>query len=202
MGSRRHPGEKPMKLVGEHIVTGKKLPAFQKAFSEIENAILKTPLVINPTRKGNGVKPIKLGVIKSLEASGWTDEHCMELELMRRKPLDAYKKFGKTRVGFEWETGNISSSFRALMKLIKGLVEDQIDLGVHVVPSRALYEFLTDRVGNITELLPYLTVFGSIKLRDDQALVIMVVEHDKESKSAKLIPKGNDGMSLSRRARL
>ena len=88
------------------------------------------------------------------------------------------------------------------MKLIKGLDEDQLDLGVHVVPSRDFYNFLTDRVGNITELLPYLSVFGKIKLGPKKALAIIVVEYDELDKKAKLIPKGLDGMSIKRRSKL
>lgn len=190
-----------MRLAGEHIVIGNKTAEFEQAFKEIESAIIQTKIILNPTLKGNGVKPIKIGVVNNLISLGWSAEAGMELELMRAKPLDAYKNFKNLRVGFEWETGNISSSFRALMKLIKGLDEDQLDLGVHVVPSRDFYKYLTDRVGNITELLPYLSVFGKIKLGPKKALVIVVVEQDALDKNAELIPKGLDGMSLARRGK-
>ena len=126
----------------------------------------------------------------------------MDLEGMRAKPLDAFKKFETLRVGFEWETGNISSSFRALMKLIKGLVEDELDFGVHVVPSRAFYNYLTDRVGNIREIEPYLNVFSRIRVPAGKSLLILVVEHDLEDIKAKLIPKGLDGMSIGRRKKV
>lgn len=120
---------------------------------------------------------------------------------MNAKPLDACKSFGDLRVGFEWETGNVSSSFRALMKLIKGLVEDQVDLAVHVLPSRALYNFLTDRIGNVTELKPYFSVFSRIAIPEKKALLILVIEYDSLDPHAPLIPKGDDGMSIGRRNR-
>lgn len=188
-----------MKIVSRYWVLGTDSGHYKTALSEIENAIQKTRIVIQPTKKANGVKPIKDGVIEHLKGLGWSDEHPMNLEGMRAKPLDAHKKLGSLRVGFEWETGNISSSFRALMKLIKGLIEDELDLGVHVLPSRAFYNYLTDRVGNITELEPYLSVFGRIQIPEGKSVLIVVVEHDLEDKSAKVIPKGLDGMSKERR---
>lgn len=191
-----------MQLVDEHIIIGELRDEHTKALKEVKKAIENTKIILNPTKKGNGVKPIKFGVIESLKKSDWSDEYPMDLELMRAKPLDAFKRFPNLRVGFEWETGNISSSFRALMKLIKGMDEDQVDLGVHVLPSRAFYEYLTDRVGNIRELLPYLSVFGKIDLEDKKkTLIILVVEYDKLDEKVKLIPKGLDGMSLKRRAK-
>jgi hypothetical protein len=190
-----------MKVVIKYWVLGTESGQYKTAVSEIETAIEKTRLVINPTKKGNGVKPIKNGVIDKLKRAEWSDEHPMDLEGMRAKPLDAFKKVGSIKVGFEWETGNISSSFRALMKLIKGLIEGELDLGVHVLPSKAFYNFLTDRVGNITELEPYLSVFGKIQIPIKKSLLIVVVEHDAEDTKVPLIPKGLDGMSIGRRTR-
>lgn len=188
-----------MKIVSEIVVIGELGPQHYQPLLEIRRAIERSLIVINPTPKGNGVKPIKNGVIKELKGLGWRDEYPMDLSKMRAKPLDAYKSFSDVRVGFEWETGNISSSFRALMKLIKGLKEDKLDLGVHVVPSRNFYKYLTDRVGNISELEPYIDVFGAIELHSCKVLLICVVEYDETDKDAPLIPKGSDGMSLSRR---
>lgn len=188
-----------MIVVDRHIVLGKADKTFEVALTEIEDAIERTKIKINPTVKGNGVKPIKDGVISHLRTRGWSDEHPMDLQMMRSKPLDGFKRFGELKVGLEWETGNISSSFRALMKLIKGLHENQLDLGVHILPSRAFYRFLTDRVGNITELLPYLEIFGRIQIEQKKTLIILVIEHDSVDEKALLIPKGLDGMSLKRR---
>lgn len=189
-----------MKIISKYWVLGSESEHHSEALKEISSSIVNTKLVLRPVKKGNGVKPIKDGVISKLSKYGWTDEHPMNLEGMRAKPLDGFKSFKDLNVGFEWETGNISSSFRALMKLIKGLIEDQLDLGVHVLPSRAFYNFLTDRVGNISELAPYLDVFSKIQVPKGKSLVIFVVEHDSESNKAKLIPKGLDGMSKKRRS--
>lgn len=188
-----------MRIVDEIVVFGRLKNSMDQALSEIRTSIKKTKIIINPTPKGNGVNPIRYQIIKNLKKIKWSKEHPMDLAMMRSRPLDAFKRFKNLNVGLEWETGNVSSSFRALMKLIKGLDENQLDLGVHVLPSRAFYKYLTDRVGNITELLPYLKVFGKINIDSTKTLIIIVVEYDETDDKAKLIPKGLDGMSLSRR---
>lgn len=64
---------------------------------------------------------------------------------------------GGTHVAIEWETGNISSSHRSMNKLAIALATGKIQAGVLIVPSRNLYEHLTDRIGNIGELSGYLS---------------------------------------------
>ena len=64
--------------------------------------------------------------------------------------------------------------------------------GVLVVPSRRLYVWLTDRIGNITELEPYFPLWSAIPC-DQGILEIIVIEHDAESVDVPRIPKGTDG---------
>jgi len=189
-----------MKII-ETITLHGNIDTFSNPIKEIKDAIKASKIIIPPSLKGNGVKPIKINICQLLKRKGWHLEHRMDLEGMRAKPLDAYKDFGKFRVGFEWETGNISSSFRALMKLYKAVIEDNIELGVHVLPSRNFYQYLTDRVGNIREMLPYLDVYRRIQLPSKTCMAIIVVEHDKLDNKMPPIPKGNDGMSLARRSK-
>jgi len=83
----------------------------------------------------------------------------------RKKPgkLDAVLYTDHGPVALEWETGNISSSHRALNKMVVGLLNGLLICGVLVVPSRALYRFLTDRVGNMDELEPYFDMWRSVR---------------------------------------
>lgn len=187
-----------MKIIDIITLDGDPL-RFDAALGELTVAIESAKIIIPPIKKGNGVKPIKLGVTKYLIEKGWKAEHKMNLEGMNAKPLDAYKKFEEYRVGFEWETGNISSSFRALMKLYKAILQNEIELAIHVLPSRTFYSYLTDRVGNIAEMNPYLEVYKRILLPSNACILIFVVEHDALNPNAEPIPKGKDGMSLSRR---
>lgn len=62
------------------------------------------------------------------------------------------------KVAIEWETGNISSSHRSMNKLGIALMGGVIQIGVLIVPSRDLYDHLTDRIGNIGELSGYLSM--------------------------------------------
>lgn len=175
------------------LVTGKEGRPHKRALQEILESIKISRIVIPPIKNGNGVKPVKNGVMGSLLAKGWTHEQPMNLEGMRAKPLDAYKKFNRLRVGFEWETGNISSTFRALMKLYKGLLEDELDYGILVLPSYEFYYFLTDRVGNFRELSPYISVYRKIQIDDTKSLKIIVVEHDEIDDASSPLEKGTDG---------
>ena len=146
--------------------------------------------------EGNGVKPIKDLFVKKLIRVGWKSEEPLKFT-SEAKPgkLDAvlYGKAGTVAV--EWETGNISSSHRALNKMVLGLMKGLIQAGVLVVPSRKMYKFLTDRVGNFAELEPYLDVWKAMPIKNG-VLKIIVIEHDAESKSVPRIKKGTDGRAL------
>ena len=84
------------------------------------------------------------------------------------------------RVAIEWETGNISSSHRSMNKLSIALISGALDAAVLIVPSRDLYEQLTDRVGNIAELSGYLSMWKDLEARVRHGLLaITVVEHDE-----------------------
>ena len=67
--------------------------------------------------------------------------------------------------------------------------------GFLIVPSDNLKIYLTDRIGNIGELRPYLTLWGSIPIKEG-VLRIVVVEHDQTSFDVERIPKGTDGRAL------
>ena len=149
---------------------------------------------INPKSKGNGVKPIKNAMMSSLQQDGWKLETQLDLTTSSRPgKLDAVLEVDKGFFAFEWETGNISSSHRALNKMAVGILKGKIIGGVLAVPSRSLYKYLTDRVGNFAELEPYLLLWKSLKPDSGGWLSIVVFEHDEEDSTVILIPKGIDG---------
>jgi hypothetical protein len=146
--------------------------------------------------RGNGVKPLKEGMMTALKALGWKLEEPLDIATSRRPgKLDAVKSTSEGLVALEWETGNISSSHRAMNKLALGLMKNILVGGVLIVPSRELYRYLTDRVGNITELEPYLDLWRRIPCAKG-VLAIFVVEHDKTSNDVPRIHKGTDGRAL------
>jgi hypothetical protein len=146
--------------------------------------------------EGNGVKPIKNELMLELQERGWKLEERLAVPTLKRMgKLDAvlYTSYGP--VALEWETGNISSSHRALNKMALGMLRGVLTCGILIVPSRKLYKFLTDRVGNIAELEPYLELWRSIPCTEG-VLEVVVIEHDAESIKVPKIPKGTDGRAL------
>lgn len=92
----------------------------------------------------------------------------------------------------EWETGNISSSHRALNKIVLGIIQKQIIGGILVLPQRALARYLTDRVGNYEEIAPYLPMYANLAI-EEGFMGFISVNYDDVSPDALFIPKGKDG---------
>jgi len=110
-----------------------------------------------------------------------------------------------TRIAIEWETGNISSSHRSMNKLAIALGSKIVEAGVLIVPSRGLYEHLTDRIGNIGELSGYLSMWEGLKSTVKRGLLaVSVVEHDALTKNKNIpyLPVGNDGRAREGRKKL
>ena len=148
--------------------------------------------------KGNGVGPIKMAFIEKLRSDfGWLAEEPLDIAT-RRKPgnLDGVRKTKDgTLFAVEWETGNISSSHRALNKIVLGMLKGVLIGGVLVVPTRKLYKYLTDRVGNFEELSPYFDLWSAFPLNNG-LLAVISVEQDGESFDVPRILKGTDGRAL------
>jgi hypothetical protein len=110
-----------------------------------------------------------------------------------------------TRIAIEWETGNISSSHRSMNKLAIALSSGLMEVGILIVPSRALYEHLTDRIGNIGELSGYLAMWEGLKSEVKRGLLaITVVEHDHltDSEEIKYLAVGDDGRAREGKSKL
>jgi len=147
--------------------------------------------------KGNGVKPIKEGMMATLQQRGWHLEEPLDIATVKRPgELDAVLETSFGPFAVEWETGNISSSHRALNKMALGLLKGKLIGGTLVVPSRSLYKYLTDRVGNFAELEPYIDLWKSIPCKNG-LLQIIVIEHNAISTDVPRIEKGTDGRALA-----
>ncbi|MEM7713485.1 MAG: restriction endonuclease [Cyanobacteria bacterium P01_A01_bin.68] len=151
---------------------------------------------INPTRHGNGVKPIKNACVSALQENfGWELE--TKITYATRSPgrVDATKRLNGDFFALEWETGNISSSHRAVNKIVLGLLRGIFLGSALVLPSRKLYAYLTDRIGNYEELEPYFDVWRAVNINEG-FLEIFVVEHDAIDNNVPPIVKGTDGRAL------
>ena len=134
--------------------------------------------------------------MEELSKQGWKTEQSMKIGTAQNPGnLDATLDTPHGPVALEWETGNISSSHRALNKMALGLNKGQLAAGILVGPSRELCKYLTDRVGNMPELEPYLDLWRSIPCKNG-ILEIVAIEHDATSKDVPRIPKGTSGRAL------
>jgi hypothetical protein len=115
---------------------------FNKILDQITSAILKLDwspgtgkFTINPTYKGNGVKPIKYKFLDELAGQGWKLEQRIGISSEKRpEKIDAIipisEHLNTKLFAVEWETGNISSSHRALNKIILGILHGKL-IGGH-----------------------------------------------------------------------
>lgn len=190
-------------------------PEFAHVIGDIKNAVAAVvhpagsdKFTINPGQldgkwHGNGVVPIKDGFISYLSDCGWEMEYRPAARQGEATPgaFDCHYTFNGSDVrpfAVEWETGNISSSHRAINRIAVGIMNENISGGVLVVPSGAMKKIITDRIGNSPELEPYAKLWGQFKELTDKPyyLGIVVVEHDAESPDVPFIPKGTDGRAL------
>jgi hypothetical protein len=146
--------------------------------------------------QGSGVKPIKEAFMRKLQEYGWKLETPVDIATLRRPgPLDATYLVRDRLFCVEWETGNISSSHRAVNKMALGILKGVLIGGLLILPTRDMYNYLTDRVGNFPELEPYFPLWKSMRV-DEGFLAVMAIQHDRVSKSVPRIPKGTDGRAL------
>ncbi|MCL6611227.1 MAG: hypothetical protein K6T66_06780 [Peptococcaceae bacterium] len=146
--------------------------------------------------KGNGVKPIKDACMLYLKSKGWSLETPVDIATLKKPgPMDATYPVGNRLFSVEWETGNISSSHRALNKISLGIIKKVLIGGILILPTRSMYKYLTDRVGNYPELEPYFPLWRSLNV-EEGFLAVLAIEHDATNRSVPRIPKGTDGRAL------
>lgn len=206
--------------------------SYVRAIESVENPLGSGSLTLRRKQKRpdgewdrNGVVPLRTQFLSyMLGEEGWEAESIVPLARDRdQAPLLLYPSmeqycepitsdFGGfdftaiakhgTKVAIEWETGNISSSHRSMNKLAIALGSGVIEVGVLIVPSRDLYEHLTDRIGNISELSGYLAAWAKTKSGVERGLLaITVVEHDylTDSPDFLYLDRGPDGRSKAKR---
>lgn len=155
-----------------------------------------------PDRHPNGVVPIKLPLIRHLASQGWEAESLPTLpespeggDVLRTGDLDGLLRDRNRWVGFEWETGNVSSTHRAVNKLLHGITRGTLNGGILVLAVRATQRYLTDRVGNFEEIAPYFEFWGRYPVPDG-ALRVYGIGHDALDSSVPHIPKSTAGRAL------
>ena len=146
--------------------------------------------------EGSGVTPIKHMFLEKLSAYGWGRETRLDIATLKTPgPMDATCKVNEKMFCVEWETGNISSSHRALNKMCLGMQKGILVGGMLILPTRNMYHYLTDRIGNYSEIEPYFPFWRTIPISEG-ILGVIAIEHDSVSSTGKRIPKGTDGRAL------
>lgn len=177
---------------------------FKNILTEVKNAIFSVNwpegsdrFTLYPVKKANGVVPIKKNFLNFLILHDWMLEHRMSIaSRVRPGPIDAVKKLPDGRFfAVEWETGNISSSHRALNKMAVGLLDGVLAGGILILPSRDMYQYLTDRIGNYSEIEPYFPVWRNLSI-EEGVIAVIEIEHDAISLDIPAIRKGTDGRAL------
>jgi len=134
--------------------------------------------------------------MQKLQSFGWQLETPVDIATVRRPgPMDATYQVKDRLFCVEWETGNISSSHRSVNKMALGIMKKTLIGGALILPTREMYQYLTDRIGNFRELSPYFPLWKSLNIEEGLLLVI-AIEHDAVSDKAPRIPKGTDGRAL------
>jgi len=179
-------------------------PEFENILNEVKSAVKAVVwpagsdlFTIYPEKKANGVVPIKKEFMNVLVQQDWMLEHRMSIaSRIRPGPIDAVKRLSDGQFfAVEWETGNISSSHRALNKMAVGLLDGVLAGGILILPSREMYQYLTDRIGNYAEIEPYFPVWRNLSI-EKGLLAVIEVEHDAISLAVPQIKKGTDGRAL------
>ncbi|MBC2715243.1 MAG: restriction endonuclease [Desulfobacteraceae bacterium] len=177
---------------------------FENILNEVKTAVKAVvwPLGSNrftlyPKKNASGVVPIKKEFMSVLVQQDWMLEHRMSIaSRIRPGPIDAVKKLSNGQFfAVEWETGNISSSHRAINKMAVGLLDGVLAGGILILPSREMYQYLTDRIGNYAEIEPYFPVWRNLSINKG-VLAVIEVEHDAISLDIPPIKKGTDGRAL------
>jgi hypothetical protein len=192
-----------MKIVSENILvskgtfgTSEEIKVIKEELREAIESVNwfdKTRFLINPVRYGNGVVPIKKNFISLLVSRGWKAEQKMSLAPgMQPGKIDVIKETSEGIFAVEWETGNVSSSHRALNKIAAGVLQGHLIGGYLILPVRELAQYLTDRIGNFEEIEPYFHLWKNVGIVNGE-LGVMTFIYDDTSKDAPLIPKGTDG---------
>lgn len=144
----------------------------------------------------NGVKPIKLPFLRNLitQSERWKTERKVDPQL---GACDITYFYDDERLPFivEWETGNISSTHRAVNRILSTIMRGNASGGVVILPSKEMYRHLTDRIGNAREVEPYFDLWRKADNLTDEPyyFAFVVIEQDGLSEDVPYLPGGADG---------
>lgn len=147
----------------------------------------------------NGVVPMKEQFRAAIKARGWQVEVRMPPPANFQNPsqwpkgaLDAFHP--ATRVGLEWETGNVASPLRSANKLRQFLIAGVISEAFLLLPDSDMRQYLTDRVSNYREASQWLPDFVR-GLPSGSKFSLVTVSYDDIREGVERMPKMKSGQS-------
>lgn len=164
-----------------------------KAITDVEWPAGSGSCILRSEKFGNSVILIKNSCMDNLKKSGWSLKTRFKPTGAKRPgPIDATCCEKGKLLCLEWE---ISSSHRALNKMALGLITGEFIGGVLIIPSRAMYYYLRNRIGNYDKIQPYFHIWRTLKV-EEGVLAVIEIEHDALSVDVPHIAKGADGRAL------
>ena len=164
-----------------------------KAITDVEWPEGSGKFTLLSGKQGNSVVLIKNSCMDDLKKSGWSLKTRFKPTGAKRPgPIDATCCEKGKLLCLEWD---LSSSHRAINKMALGLITGEFIGGVLIVPSRAMYFYLTNRIGHYDKIQPYFDIWRTLKV-EEGILAVIEIEHDAITADVPHIAKGTDGRAL------
>lgn len=146
-----------------------------RLFLELQQILLDTQVSLLEEKQANSAAVIRELIDESFDrAGGWTETKVGGIDRIKRL------KFNETiisRMGVEVQVSARSDLLiRDMVHIRNSLQDGHIDVGVLVVPSDHLHNFLPDRTPSLRDAIRYVEV--EFKEAADFPIVIVAIEHD------------------------
>jgi hypothetical protein len=135
-------------------------------FLELQEIVLRTPVVLEEAAKANGAAGIREALDASFsEANDWVGVKAGGIDWVKRM---RYNQTFLARLGVEIQVSARSDLLiRDVVHLRNSLQKAEIDVGVIVVPDDRMQKFLPDRTPSFSDATRYIEV--EFKEEDDQS---------------------------------
>jgi hypothetical protein len=152
-------------------------------FLELQEIILRTPIVLQESKEANGAAGIREALDASFQKSqDWIGIKAGGIDWIKRV---RYNQTFLARLGVEIQVSARSDLLiRDVVHLRNSLQKAEIDVGVIVVPDDRMQKFLPDRTPAFSDAIRYIEV--EFKEATTFPIVVIGIEHDGPGKA---IPK-------------
>lgn len=147
---------------------------------ELQEIILRTPIVLEESSEANGAAGIRQALDSSFAAAtDWVGIKSGGIDWVKRV---RYNQTFLARLGVEIQVSARSDLLiRDVVHLRNSLQKAEIDVGVIVVPDDRMQRFLTDRTPSYSDAIRYIEV--EFKEATTFPIVVLGVEHDSPGKA-------------------